>query len=204
VTDLVRLLERKSGDALGRPITGAERDTIYKYLNLLIKWQRSQRLVGSNEPSWIVDHVIVDSLLFSRALPAGVRSVADVGSGAGIPGIPLAIVLPQVEVTLIEARQKRASFLAAAIRELTLRNCRLVNRRLEDVGHQQLGARVDAVVMRCAGSPTALVPQVLQILAPGGVVIASGPPKRAVISLGSWLEIEGPDRTRLFWVYHAG
>jgi 16S rRNA (guanine527-N7)-methyltransferase len=172
-------------------------------MNLLIKWQRSQRLVGSNEPSWIVDHVIVDSLLFSRALPAGVRSVADVGSGAGIPGIPLAIVLPQVEVTLIEARQKRASFLAAAIRELTLRNCRLVNRRLEDVGHQ-LGARVDAVVMRCAGSPTALVPQVLQILAPGGVVIASGPPKRTVISLGSWLEIEGPDRTRLFWVYHAG
>jgi 16S rRNA (guanine527-N7)-methyltransferase len=203
VSDLVRLLERKSGDALARPITGAERDTIYKYMNLLIKWQRSQRLVGSNEPSWIVDHVIVDSLLFSRALPAGVRSVADVGSGAGIPGIPLAIVLPQVEVTLIEARQKRASFLAAAIRELTLRNCRLVNRRLEDVGHQ-LGARVDAVVMRCAGSPTALVPQVLQILAPGGVVIASGPPKRTVISLGSWLEIEGPDRTRLFWVYHAG
>ena len=203
MSDLVRLLERKSGDALGRPITGAERDTIYKYLNLLIKWQRSQRLVGSNEPSWIVDHVIVDSLLFSRALPAGVRSVADVGSGAGIPDIPLAIVLSQVDVTLIEARQKRASFLAAAIRELMLRNCRLVNCRLEDVGHQ-LGARVDAVVMRCAGSPTALVPQVLQILAPGGVVIASGPPKRTVISLGSWLEIEGPDRTRLFWVYHAG
>ena len=204
MSDLVRLLERKSGDALGRPVTGAERDSLYKYLNLLIKWQRSQRLVGSDEPSWIVDNVIVDSLLFSRAVPAGVRSVADVGSGAGIPGIPLAIVLPQVEVTLIEARQKRASFLAAAIRELTLRNCRLVNHRLEDVGRQQLGARVDAVVMRCAGSPTALIPQVLQILAPGGVVVASGPPKRTVIGLGSWLEIEGPDRTRLFWVYHAG
>lgn len=204
MSDLVRLLERKSGDALGRPVTDAERDSLHKYLNLLIKWQRSQRLVGSDEPSWIVDNVIVDSLLFSRAVPAGVRSVADVGSGAGIPGIPLAIVLPQVEVTLIEARQKRASFLAAAIRELTLRNCRLVNHRLEDVGHQQLGARVDAAVMRCAGSPTALVPQVLQILAPGGVVVASGPPKRTVIGLGSWLEIEGPDRTRLFWVYHAG
>jgi len=204
VSDLVRLLERKSGDALGRPVTDAERDSLHKYLNLLIKWQRSQRLVGSDEPSWIVDNVIVDSLLFSRAVPAGVRSVADVGSGAGIPGIPLAIVLPQVEVTLIEARQKRASFLAAAIRELALQNCRLVNHRLEDVGRQQLGARVDAVVMRCAGSPTALIPQVLQILAPGGVVVASGPPRRTAIALGSWLEIEGPDRTRLFWVYHAG
>jgi len=202
VSDLVRLLERKSGDALGRLVTGTERDHMYNYLKLLTKWQKSQRLVGSDEPSWIVDNVIVDSLLFSRVLPAGVRSVADVGSGAGIPGIPLAIVLPEVEVTLIEARQKRASFLAAVIREIALPNCRLLNHRLEDLG-RQLSARVDAVVMRCAGSPTALVPQLLGILAPGGVVVASGPPKRAVIELGSWIEIEGPDRTRLFWVYHA-
>ena len=202
MTDVSRLLERKSSDALGRPVTTAERDKLHKYLNLLIKWQKSQRLVGSDDPSWIVDNVIVDSLLFSHALPAGVRSVADVGSGAGIPGIPLAIVLPGVEVTLIEARQKRASFLAAVIREITLGNCRLLNHRLENV-RDELRARIDAVVMRCAGSPTALIPQLLEILVPGGVVVASGPPKRTVIDLGSWLEIEGPDRTRLFWVYNA-
>ena len=202
MTDVIRLLERKSGEALGRAVTGVELASLHKYLNILIKWQKSQRLVGSSEPSWIVDNVIIDSLLFRRALPGGVGSVADVGSGAGVPGIPLAIVLPEVEVTLIEARQKRGSFLAAVIREIALRNCKLLNRRLEDV-RGEMRDRVDAVVMRCAGSPVALVAQLREILVPGGVVVASGPPKRTPIDLGSWLEIEGPDRSRLFWVYQA-
>ncbi len=202
MTDVVGYLERKTAGALGRAPTTPETATLYKYLNLLVKWQRTQRLIGSAEPAWIVDKVIVDSLLFTRAIPAGTSTLCDVGSGAGIPGIPLAIVLRKVEVTLIEARQKRGSFLAAAIRELSLQNCRLLNQRLEDIAHE-VGGRFDAVVMRCAGSPTSLIPQLEAILAPGGVVIASGPPKRQQLSVGTWLEVEGPDGVRRFWIYHV-
>lgn len=201
MTDVVGYLENKTRRVMGQALTTAERANLYKYLNLLIKWQKSQRLIGSDKPMWIVDNVIVDSLLFRRALPTDIASLADVGSGAGIPGIPLAVVLPDVKVTLIEARQKRASFLAAAIRELSLRNCTLLNHRLEDI--REHAGRFDAVVMRCAGSPTALLPHLSAIVSPRGVVVASGPPKRIAVPVGDWLEVEGPDGTRRFWIYHV-
>jgi 16S rRNA (guanine527-N7)-methyltransferase len=201
-SDVVAYLQRKSSAALGRPVAPTETDMLHKYLILLIKWQRSQRLVGSDEPRWIVDNIIVDSLLFRRVLPVSIARLADVGSGAGVPGIPLAVVMPSSAVELIEARQKRGSFLAAVIRELTLRNCRLLNRRLEEV-RGELAGRFNAVVMRCAGNPTSLVADVSAILAPGGVVVASGPPRRVRISAGAWLEVEGPNGVRRFWVYHA-
>jgi 16S rRNA (guanine527-N7)-methyltransferase len=158
-------------------------------------------LVGSTEPTWIVDNVIVDSLLFRRAIPAAISTLCDVGSGAGIPGIPLSVVMPNVDVTLIEARQKRASFLSAAIREIPLRNCRVLNHRLEEVRHA-LERRFDAVVMRCAGNPASLVAELRSVIAPGGVVVAAGPPTREELSFGSWLEIEGPRGPRRFWVYN--
>jgi 16S rRNA (guanine527-N7)-methyltransferase len=202
VTDVVGYLQRTASSALGRPLTIDERDRLYKYLNLLAKWQKSQRLIGSADPTWIVDNVIVDSLLFRRAIPSGIAKLCDVGSGAGIPGIPLSIVMPDVDVTLIEARQKRGSFLSAAIRELALPNCRVLNERLENV-RQELTGLFDAVVMRCAGDPAELIPQLSALLAPGGVVIASGPPKRDQVSGGSWLEVEGPRGVRRFWVNHT-
>lgn len=202
MSDVVGYLGRKARRALGRELTASEIEPMCKYLNLLIKWNKAQRLIGSDQPMWIVDNVIVDSLLFRRALPTGIATLADVGSGAGIPGIPLAVVLRDVEVTLIEARQKRGSFLAAAIRELALRNCRLLNQRLEDVV-DQLSGRFNAVVMRCAGSPAVLIPQLRGILASGGVVVASGPPKPVKVPVGDWLEVEGPDRVRRFWIYHV-
>ena len=202
MTGAVAHLERQAEAVLGRPLTAIELAGLSKYLNLLIKWQRSQRLVGSDEPRWIVDNVIIDSLLFRGVLPGGITTMADVGSGAGIPGVPLAIVLPGVAVALIEARQKRASFLSAVIREIALRNCKVFNGRLESL-EDELARRFDAVVMRCAGNPTDLLHSLRRILVPGGVVVASGPPARFEVSIGSWVEIEGPERTRTFWVYHV-
>lgn len=202
MTDVVAYLERKAALALGRPVTPSEAATLYKYLKLLTKWQKSQRLIGSDEPRWIVDNVIVDSLLFKLALPVEPAELADVGSGAGVPGIPLAIVLPQTAVTLIEARQKRGSFLAAAIRELELRNCRVVNRRLEDA-RDELAGRFDAVVLRCFGPPTSLVRDLSSIVRPGGVLVASGPPQRLDLPVGAWFEVEGPNGLRRFWVCRA-
>jgi 16S rRNA (guanine527-N7)-methyltransferase len=202
VTDVVGYLEQMGSRALGRALTRTETTTLHNYLNLLTKWQKSQRLIGSAEPTWIVDNVIADSLLFRRAIPRTISTLCDVGSGAGIPGIPLSIVMPDADVTLIESRQKRGSFLSAAIRELSLKNCRLVNQRLEDVGHAFAG-RFDAAVMRCTGSPTLLLPQLERILAAGGVAIASGPPKSERLPHGSWLEVEGPYGPRRFWIYNA-
>lgn len=204
MTDVDRRLHTGAAQALGRPLGPDEAALLYKYMNLLIKWQKSQRLVGSADPEWIVDNVIVDSLLFARALPTGVSTLCDVGSGAGIPGIPLKSVMPTVDVTLVEARARRASFLAAAIRELPLPRCRLINRRIEDVT-ADLAGRFDAVVMRCAGDPKDLVTPIAPLLAPGGVIVASGPPTASAsrLDIGEWLEVGGPRGPRLFWIYRT-
>jgi 16S rRNA (guanine527-N7)-methyltransferase len=168
-------------------------------MQLLIKWQRSQRLVGSSEPNWIIDHILLDSLLFSRLLPADAGRVLDVGSGAGVPGIPLKIVLGETAVTLLEARARRVSFLSTVVRELVLRECEILNARLETIAAERAG-RFDAIVVRCAGDPTKLREIVFRLLRPAGVMVATGPPRRRPTSGGDWTEIEGPLGRRLFWV----
>ena len=200
MTDIERRLRTGAAQALGRPLGTNEVSLLLKYLDLLLKWHKTQRLIGSSDPEWVIDNVIVDSLLFARALPPGLSTLCDIGSGAGVPGIPLKSVMPTVDVTLVEARARRASFLATAIRELPLARCRLINRRIEDVS-ADLAGRFDAVVMRCAGNPKDLVTPVVPLLAPGGAIVASGPPTASPLDIGEWLEVAGPRGVRRFWIY---
>ena len=187
---------------LGRPLTRRELDDFSKYLGLLIKWQKAHRLVGSAEPVWIVEHLFLDSLLFLRVLPSSARAVADLGSGAGLPGLPLKIVRQDLEVTLIESRRRRAMFLTSAIRTMGLAGCRVVEGRAEDRADDIRG-RFDAVVMRCAGDVDVMIPSASRLLSASGVVIASGPPRPRPIAAGDWVTVPGIRRgtTRRFVVY---
>ena len=190
---------------LGRPLTDQERGNFDKYVRLLIKWQKAHRLVGSTDPMWIVEHLFLDSLLFLRLLPSSVRTLADVGSGAGLPGLPLKIVKPEIEVVLIESRRRRAMFLASAIREMKLEGIRVLEGRLESIA-PDLQRRVDAVVMRCAGDIESMIPAAAAITTADGIVIASGPPELRPLLLGEWVSVEGVRRgaTRRFAVYRLG
>jgi 16S rRNA (guanine527-N7)-methyltransferase len=192
-------LEVGAAAILGRPLTERQADLSNKYLELLVKWQRSQRLIGSADPGWIVDHIFLDSLLFIRLLPPGAKRILDVGSGAGVPGVPLKIGLPDAALTLLESRAKRVSFLSAVVRELGLRDCEVLHARLHAIRDVR-GSQYDAVVMRCTADPTALRDTALSLLIRGGALIASGPPKRRPVSTGEWREVEGPSGPRLFWI----
>jgi len=204
VTAALAALAHGAQQILGRPLSEAEAALFAKYLNLLSKWQRSQRLVGSSAPGWIVENLFLDSLLFMRVLPFRPRSLLDLGSGAGLPGVPMKIVMPDVDLVLVEARQRRASFLSSVVRELGLTATRVMRGRAEDL-LPELEGHSDAVVMRCAGNPSAIFPLAARLVAPGGVVIASGPPRpKEAPSPGRWVEVRilGTGRTRWFAVYH--
>jgi 16S rRNA (guanine527-N7)-methyltransferase len=182
---------------LGRELAVEESRKLTAYVGLLLRWQRVHRLVGSTDPDWIMRRLVLDSLLFLRVLPADVENVLDFGSGAGLPGIPLAVVTPRLAMTLMEARQRRASFLAEAVRVLELRNCRVVRGRAEDVVGDMEG-QFDAVVMRCAGSSSRTVGLAQRFLREDGVVVLSGPPGPA--SDSTWALVDGvePGERRSF------
>jgi 16S rRNA (guanine527-N7)-methyltransferase len=187
---------------LDRPLAERERDLFCKYLRLLLKWRRSQRLVGSADPAWIVEHLFLDSLLFLRVLPADARALLDLGAGAGLPGVPLSIVRPEIEMRLLEARRRRASFLSTVVRELGLTGARVVNARAEEV-LEELAERFDAVVMRCAGDPADVLPLAARMARPGGMVVAAGPPAPYPLPIGEWVTVPGlrAGETRRFAVY---
>jgi 16S rRNA (guanine527-N7)-methyltransferase len=195
-------LDEGARSILGRPLSATEAEAFDKYLHLLQKWQRVQRLVGSTDPDWMVENLLLDSLLFLRVLPAEAASLADLGSGAGLPGIPLGIVRPDLSITLIESRQRRVSFLSTVVRELGLAGTSVLNARAEEVAAQR-PASFDAVLVRCAGEIAAVVPTALRLVVPGGVVILSGPPAGRPLEDGEWVEVPGvrPGQTRRFAVF---
>ncbi|OGK86376.1 MAG: 16S rRNA (guanine(527)-N(7))-methyltransferase RsmG [Candidatus Rokubacteria bacterium GWA2_73_35] len=170
----------------------------------MLEWQRTHRLVGSSEPRWIVENLFLDSLLFLRVLPPGITTLLDLGSGAGIPGIPIKLVRPAIQLVLVESRRRRASFLSTAVRDLGLSGTRVVGGRAED--HlAELAGRFDAVVMRCAGEVSEMFPLAARLTRAGGVVVASGPPTPQDLRMGEWVSVEGAEagRPRRFAVYRG-
>jgi 16S rRNA (guanine(527)-N(7))-methyltransferase RsmG len=169
---------------------------LFNYMKLLSKWQRTQRLIGSDEPAWILENVFVHSLCFLEALPPDSRIVADVGSGAGLPGVPIAIVRPDLEITLIEAKQRRASFLSTVVRELQLDTTRVLGQRVEDLG-ENYASQFDAVVMRCAGGGSSpVLTEAFRILRLGGAVVVSAHSDSSLPEGAETISVPTPSGTR--------
>jgi 16S rRNA (guanine527-N7)-methyltransferase len=186
----LEILDLGAASILGRPLHCGERAAFSKYLDMLQRWQRVHRLVGSSESEWIVDNLFLDSLVFLRLLSPVAASVVDVGTGAGFPGIPIKIVCPALAISLVESRERRVSFLSAVIRELDLREIRVLSGRAESAPASMLGSH-DAAVARCAGDPQDVMPVAARLVRPGGMVICSGPPAPRTLDLGEWVEVPG-------------
>jgi 16S rRNA (guanine527-N7)-methyltransferase len=144
------------------------------YLSLLMDWNRTHRLTGCRTADAIVRQLFLDSLLFAAKLPEGPMRMADIGTGAGIPGIPLRIVRSEISLTLIDSRRKHVSFLAALRRELALADVLVVEGRAETILAERpdLEGAFDVVVMRAVGQR--LLPTVARYLRPEGLFLAGG------------------------------
>lgn len=109
-----------------------------QFLQLLAKWNRVYNLTAVRDPVQMVDRHIMDSLIMNRWLPEpamaeGVSDVMDIGSGAGLPVIPLAISRPDLSFASIESNGKKTRFQQQAVMELKLSNVRVINERVENV-----------------------------------------------------------------------
>jgi 16S rRNA (guanine527-N7)-methyltransferase len=160
----------------GRQDVSVEVEQFRRYLDRLLDWNRTHRLTGLRSPAAIVRELFQDSLLFLTKLPDGPLAVADIGTGPGIPGVPLRIVRPQISLTLIESMRKRVSFLSSLTRDLGLRDVIILEGRAEVLVEQRddLAGRFDVVVSRAVG--LRVMPVVMRYLKPGGLFLAGGSP----------------------------
>ena len=119
--------------ALGLDIDTAAQTKLLAYLALLDKWNRTHNLSAIREPERMVTHHLLDALATLRHLPqAATLRLIDVGSGGGLPGLPLAIARPQWRITLLDSNGKKAAFLRQAAAELGIANVAVAAMRAED------------------------------------------------------------------------
>ncbi|GIX45807.1 MAG: hypothetical protein KatS3mg131_0018 [Candidatus Tectimicrobiota bacterium] len=170
-----RLAERGRQRGLALPPEALAQ--LERYVQLLLQWRRYLDLTGLRDAERLVDVLIAESLDFLRPelLPSATR-LLDLGSGAGIPGIPLAICAPQVEVTLLERAEKKIAFLERAVAVLQLRNCRPCWAQAEALARRLPPAqRFDVVVARGVGPVVRLLTLAAPLLRPGGKLVLRKP-----------------------------
>lgn len=164
-----------------------------RYAELLQKWNSVHNLTAIDAPEQVLTHHLLDSLAIVRpvrALLAGRSDVQllDVGSGGGLPGIPLAIALPELQVTLIDKVQKKVAFLMQAKLELQLRNLKPLHGRVEQ---QRSLDPFPLIVSRAFASLLDFVSLTRPLLAEGGAWLAMKGvvPEDEIRALPPWVQV---------------
>ena len=157
--------------ALRLELSAAAQSTLLAYVALLKKWNSTYNLTAIRDEREMITQHLLDSLSVLPALQKSAlagRRWADVGSGAGLPGIPLAVARPDLDMTLIEAVDKKSAFQRQAKIELGLSNITVLNRRVEEVE----GGSFDAVVSRAFAEIADFTRLSGHLAAPGGRLYA--------------------------------
>jgi 16S rRNA (guanine527-N7)-methyltransferase len=135
-------LDRMLKDAGLEPLDSSVLRPFEKYLALLLRWNSKINLTAVRDGEGILSRHFVESIACARALPAGIHTLLDFGSGAGFPGIPIALCRPEIAVTLAESQGKKAAFLKEAVRLLEVSTKVYANRA------EALTETFDCVVLR--------------------------------------------------------
>lgn len=151
-------------------IFGDAADAAYRYAEILAGAGVERGLLGPREVERLWDRHILNSAAIADVVERG-EAVADIGSGAGLPGIPLALARPDVSVTLIEPLLRRSDFLREVISELCLGSV-VVRGRAEDRSVREVVGEQDAVVSRAVASLDKLAKWSVPLLRPGGRMLA--------------------------------
>ncbi|MEO5862540.1 MAG: 16S rRNA (guanine(527)-N(7))-methyltransferase RsmG [Burkholderiales bacterium] len=154
--------------ALGIDMPESDQLRLNRYVGLIEKWNKVHNLTAIRAPQQMLAHHLLDSLAILPYLGAA-RSLVDVGSGAGLPGIPLAIALPELAVTLVDSNHKRHAFQKQCKAELVLNNTTVVHRRVEDY-RSEFG--FDVVISRAFSDLGEFIRAARHLCAKGGSLLA--------------------------------
>jgi 16S rRNA (guanine527-N7)-methyltransferase len=132
------------------------------YLSLILRWNARINLTAIRDEEGILSRHFVESILCARALPAGIATLLDFGSGAGFPGIPIALCRPEIAVTLAESQGKKAAFLCEAVRVLAL------PAKVHSGRAETLTASFDCVTLRAVDRMPQAVKAASRLVAPHG------------------------------------
>ena len=144
------------------------------YLEELKKWNRAYNLTSIKKDEDIIVKHFLDSLLYLKVIPQGALKIADIGSGAGFPGIPIKIIRPEVDMYLIESSAKKSLFLRHIINLLKIRYIHVIEERVENI---QNTLCVDIAVTRALFSIEEFIKRASHLVKKGGILIHSKGPK---------------------------
>lgn len=217
-----RYIQRLKQQCEQRGITlgASQLDALGQYVEFLQHWRRMINLTGLRHVEQMIDVLVAESLdfLWREALPYAAR-VLDLGTGAGVPGVPLAICAPDLTVTLLDRSQKKITFLRHIVPRLQLHNCQPVCSTAEDLArHHTSVLPFDTVVTRGVGTVAHLLTLAAPLLRPGGVLLLRKPGQTAelqeaeeLLASGGWAQVKtktlpvaGPTPWMLLAIWRAG
>ena len=140
-----------------------------RYLELLLEWNEKFNLTAITDKDEIEEKHFIDSIELVKYFDVKNKTLLDVGSGAGFPGIPLAIVEPTLQITLLESNGKRVSFLHEVVKELELKNVQIIQGRVEELGTRE---KYDIVTARAVKELNVLLEICFYLVKVGGLFIA--------------------------------
>lgn len=152
---------------LGLPLGAEQQGLLLQYLVLLEKWNQVYNLTAIRDLTKMVGAHLLDSLSVVSFLSG--ESVLDVGSGAGLPGIPIAVAKPMCKVTLLDSNHKKAAFLRQAVADLALKNVSVVCERVESWA---VPKEFDVIISRAFSDLSEFVSLTGRLLASSGVIAA--------------------------------
>ena len=158
---------KQGASSFGVILKEKQTEQLLKYITLLNKWNQHFNLTAFRELNRLLSHQVLDSLSILSWVK-GARHILDVGSGGGAPGLPLAVLLPEAEFTLLDASSKKTTFLLQAKMELALDNVQVVHSRVENTNHPQF----QIILSRAFADLSDFVHLSVHLLAPGGMWLA--------------------------------
>jgi 16S rRNA (guanine527-N7)-methyltransferase len=147
------------------PLSPQQGEQFAAYLALLQKWNARTNLTAIRDEEGILSRHFLESILSAHSLHENVSNLLDFGSGAGFPGIPIAIIRPEIAVTLAESQNKKAAFLREAVRTLQLSNVTVHAGRAET-----LPSRFEVVTLRAVDNMAEAIPAAARLLIPQGIL----------------------------------